>query len=1061
MNDIRCRMEAGESGMLLIVPEQYSHAAERLLCAFCGDKLSLHAETLSFTRLCNTVFSEAGGASGRILDSGGRVLVMHRALESVAPSLKVFGVKKLRTEFLNRLLEAVMEFKSLNISPKTLVSIAERAGSPLADKLHDLALIYDAYTSLLSIHGGDAAERLTLLADLIGESSVGNSGHIYFDGFNDFTAQELRVIEELLRKSTEITVCLTCDTMSLNEGERSPALAISGESEVFEIPRRTFEQLRKLAGILSTEIRITTMESAEAVEKSPELAFLEEHLFKEVTTEFPGVSSDITIYAGKSGYEECEYAAYTVCRLVREGYRWRDIAVMARDWTTYGANCESVFERYGIPYFSSGKADILSKSPAALIEAALDIAATGWEYNNAFRYLKTGLLDISADECAELENYVLKWKIRGTLWTKEWILHPSGFGGGKVDDELLQKINKLRQKVAEPIMRLRDGVKGTTEIALKLQALYDFLEFIKLPERLAERAEELDRRGEMRLADEYVQLWEVIKNAMEQMYTILGSTELSALEFRKLFTLVLSQYDVGVIPVALDRTALGGMAMSRRRDVKCLILLGATDENMPSLGKSNGALSDSERVEMGKLGMDIPAGMEERLCREMNILYSTITMPSHKLVVVYPTSAGQRPSFLVKRLKTMYKISDITLDMDKHKAERVGFLPLPHTARKSFVLVAPRRKLSGEAAKRLYGGKVSLSATRADRFYSCQYKHFLQSGLKLEPRVPAEFDASAAGIFMHYVLEGVSREIRASVGFKGADELMCRELTSLYINKYVQEVLLDFDSKSARFIYLFKRLEEDVKRVVLDMLDELKNSEFEPLDFELNLADISDTLRGVVDRVDGFSHKDKLYLRVIDYKTRRKAHTFSLSDVIYGRSMQMLIYLFALQKYGSTRYGKHIEPAGVLYVPARDVILSTARNIPEALLEKMRTDEMRRSGIILEDSLVLEAMEAGDVKRYLPVKTSKEGEYIGDSLVNANQVEMMSKYVHHLLASAGDIILDGGIECRPYYKNDRDNACQYCEFHTVCGFDEELGDKRRYVRKLKPDEIWKAIEAIV
>jgi ATP-dependent helicase/nuclease subunit B len=173
--------------------------------------------------------------------------------------------------------------------------------------------------------------------------------------------------------------------------------------------------------------------------------------------------------------------------------------------------------------------------------------------------------------------------------------------------------------------------------------------------------------------------------------------------------------------------------------------------------------------------------------------------------------------------------------------------------------------------------------------------------------------------------------------------------------------------------------------------------------------------------------------------------------------MQMLIYLYALQKFAGTRYGEQIEPAGVLYVPAREVILSAARNAPEDELEKKRIDEMRRSGLVLDDPFVLEAMESGAVKRYLPVKTTKEGGFAGDSLVNTKQVMMISKHVQRLLSSAKEEILDGGIECKPYYKNEWDNACLYCEYHTVCGFDEDMGDRRRFFRKLKSEEIWEAL----
>jgi ATP-dependent helicase/nuclease subunit B len=280
---------------------------------------------------------------------------------------------------------------------------------------------------------------------------------------------------------------------------------------------------------------------------------------------------------------------------------------------------------------------------------------------------------------------------------------------------------------------------------------------------------------------------------MEQMYELLGETPLNAVEFRKLFTLTLSQYDIGVIPVSLDRTALGGMAMSRRRGLRCLIIVGATDEDMPKLTKGSGALSDNERVEICRLGADMPAGLEERLCREMNMLYSTLTLPSRELVIIYPAGSGSRPSFIIKRIKAMFGINEITLKEEDYMSAAItpcyelaalsgktNNSPMALAAREYFLKnianppdselripdspgifsmnsvryaqsdgpYSTHRKLSGSVAKTLYGSKIPLTASRVDKYYSCQFQHYIQSGLKLAPRTPAEFDAPTAGILM-------------------------------------------------------------------------------------------------------------------------------------------------------------------------------------------------------------------------------------------------------------------------------------------------------------------------
>ena len=1092
MEAIKRRMGAGESGLLLIVPEQYSHDAERQLCAVCGDGLPLYGETLSFTGFARRVFSETGGTTGASPDAGGLMLLMHRAFESVAHKLAAFTAGGSRTEMTEMLLNSAEEFKSRGIDPDMLGRIALQVSNPLADKLRDLALIYSAYDALLCVYFGDRPDRLELLAEKICESSVTKTGGAYFDGFSDFTAQELRVIEELLINDADVTVCLTCDPFVYNNRSDS---AIDIESGIFGIPMETAAKLNRIANDNGIGVRVVEFnQTATPDGKAPELLYLEKHLFTHDRENFPGECSAVKLFQAPSRHTECEYVASQVWELVRNGYRWRDIGLVARNWEEYGPVCETVFEKYGIPFFSGGRADILDKPPAAFICAALEIVAYGWEYKTVFKYIKTGLAGLCADEYAELENYVIKWDIRGVMWMREWTLPPSGYGA-EADAGLLERINRSRSKIVEPLVKLRDGVKGSTAASGKLQALYLFLDDIAFYDRILEKADRLIRRGESRLAGEYTQLWDVVINAFGQMFEILGDSVLSAVEFCKLFALTLSRYDVGVIPVSLDSTALGGMAMSRRRDLKCLFVLGATDDNLPMLSKGGGALNDNERLMLKRLGADLPAGLEERLCREMNLLYSTLTLPSRELVVTYPAAGGERPSFVIKRLMAMFGVAESRLSEEEYMtaapapcfelaimAGATNFSALAAAAGEYFKQApgdynerleradptadARRQPLLKHVAERLYGLKPVLSASSVDRYYSCPYMHFLVSGLKLSPRVPAAFDAQAAGVFMHFVLEGVSREIIQTAGFRNASEEQCRALTSGYIERYVADVLQDFEGVDARFEYLFRRLGDDVHRIVIDTQNEMKHSDFLPLDFELDFKELQGldrknrddpALRGIVDRVDGWTSGESLYLRVVDYKTGVKH--FVLSDLLYGRNMQMLIYLFALQKYGAGRYNASIRPAGVLYVPARDTILKAPRNATDKELESLREQAKRRDGLILSEPQVLEAMENGEVKKYLPVKAGKDGQVGGDCLVSREQIDVLSKHVDQMLRRASAEISNGSIDVSPYYKNERENACFYCEYRAVCGFEEESGDKPRFARPYKTGEVWKRLEA--
>jgi ATP-dependent helicase/nuclease subunit B len=320
---------------------------------------------------------------------------------------------------------------------------------------------------------------------------------------------------------------------------------------------------------------------------------------------------------------------------------------------------------------------------------------------------------------------------------------------------------------------------------------------------------------------------------------------------------------------------------------------------------------------------------------------------------------------------------------------------------------------------------------------------------------------------MHYVLEKCAAEISETVGFKGATPQLCAALTDKYTDLYIAERLGGFEDKSPRVVFLFIRLRPSVKHVVTDMLRELSRSDFVPLRFELAFGAKGELppialagggeqlyLSGTVDRVDGCYRGGRLYLRVVDYKTGKKS--FSLTDVWYGMGMQMLLYLFSLERGGNAIFDGEIVPAGVLYFPARDKLISSQGDLTDEELEAKKSKELRRSGLLLNDGAVLEAMEHGDEPEYIPVKY-KNGEAVAsESLADAAQLAALSKHIDRRLLELTHELKSGKISAEPCYRSESDNACGYCPYGQICRFDEE-SDRRRYIKKVPADEFWNRI----
>ncbi len=434
-----------------------------------------------------------------------------------------------------------------------------------------------------------------------------------------------------------------------------------------------------------------------------------------------------------------------------------------------------------------------------------------------------------------------------------------------------------------------------------------------------------------------------------------------------------------------------------KRNLRLLIVLGCTDDKLPSFETPSGLFTAEERNELIRLGLDIRDGGDEGICRELHAVYLALTRPTDRLIITYPQSTGEgksRPSFIVDRIRSAYGIEAVSErdlgeafracapapalrlalsggDTEAGKAARICVGELDRWAERldtvRRLVDSPRGSLSGSSVSALFGETFRMSATRAEKYNTCRFSYFMQYGLRAKPRRRAGFEAPEMGTLVHYILENVTREVRKAGGFKVAGTGKCMELAQLYMKKYTEE-LLGTAKKSSRFMYLFRRLRDTVERIVLDVAEELACSDFEPLDFELRFdragdlppavledGDMRLELSGMVDRVDGWINGDKLYLRVCDYKTGRKE--FSLSDVWYGIGLQMLIYLFVLEKHGKQRYPYEIVPAGVLYSPARDIILTMRVTAGTMKSSANAPRSLKRSGLILNDPDVIRAME--------------------------------------------------------------------------------------------------------
>ena len=1062
---------------LLLVPEHTSHEAELDLCRACGPTACRSAEVLSFQRLATRVLSETGGLADVTLDNGGKLLTMRRCLQELHTQLKVFGRPSQRSTFLRQLTDLADELYAYQIAPETLYAhVADMEGAA-GDKLRDVALIFAAYDARLRHADTDERSRMQKLCDSLPHSHYLDGKDLYVDGFSFFNRQEESVLATALRRCHSVTVTLL--------GDRS--------EQQFQNAAAQKERLMRMAQEAGVECRLHYLTRQD----DTPLGRLERHFFGggEPWEEPTGA---VTLYQAATAYTEVEYAAAQIRQLAMEGYRYRDIAVASRSMALYGPLLESVLRRDGIPAYISRRSDILEKPVITLLLSAVDAVTGGFTYEDMFRYLKTGMTDITAAECDMLENYVIRWEIRGGMWLRDvpWTLNPDGYGVDMTEERAarLAEINRIRQKVRTPLLALSEGLQAQNPARDKVRALYEFAAASGVPEALRDKADSLLAAGQVQPAEEYAQLWQIFCDVLDQFVGILGDTELEGEEFARLLRLVLTQYSVGTIPATLDQVKVSEITRNDRHRVRVLFLLGANDHLLPQIDKDGGVLDSDDRQALRQRDISLSDATFDALDNEMQNIYACIAQPTEQLRISWSvtdvTGAELRPSFVVERVMKLFPRVSVQREdgayrltvpatalcaAGENEALRRYFAQSPGCAAALAAMERARHmergRLSPEAVHSLYGHTIAMSASRIDRVRSCHFGYFMEYGLRARERKRAGFEAPEVGTFLHYLLENVNREVKERGGYGQVNDDVLRRMVQVYVDRYAAECIDDYPNRPARFRYLFSRLRETAATIVLGIAEEMRQSDFVPISFELSFGGRSGDLpaisvrqdgatlsvSGKVDRVDGWLHDGKLYLRVVDYKTGKKS--FDLTDIRYGLGIQMLLYLFTLEREGRSYFGYPVVPCGVLYQPARDVILRQDRSISDEKLKTALQSALRRTGLVLSEPQVLQAMEhsALEAPCYLPVGVKKDGTLSGD-LATMAQLGQLGRYVDQLLRQITGEIARGNIDADPYVRTPQDNACTYCAFASACYFDEKC-DRRRQMIKTDKADFWALMDA--
>jgi ATP-dependent helicase/DNAse subunit B len=182
---------------------------------------------------------------------------------------------------------------------------------------------------------------------------------------------------------------------------------------------------------------------------------------------------------------------------------------------------------------------------------------------------------------------------------------------------------------------------------------------------------------------------------------------------------------------------------------------------------------------------------------------------------------------------------------------------------------------------------------------------------------------------------------------------------------------------------------------------------------KLNVRDKDIIFKGQIDRVDQYD--DKVY--IIDYKTYKNAD-INLSELYFGKQIQLFLYMRALQKL-------NYNPVGVFYQP-----------IYATYDKDVEVNRFKFKGVVHNTPGIQESIDPDYLKD--KEKSFAAYEMIGrapnkvedpETIMDPAKMDMLGEYSEDVARSGVEDIMDGLIEPLPYA-----GSCTNCAYKKICGY---------------------------
>lgn len=1106
----------------VVVPEQFTMQTQRELVRLQEKNSIMNIDVVSFQRLAYRIFDELGKTNMAVLEETGKNLVLRKVAEERMDDLHVMQGNMKKMGYISEVKSLISELTQYNIDPDTLETfIEEQNMSPaFSYKLQDILTMYRGFRSAISGMYITAEEVLEAFCDMAEESKLLKDAVLVLDGFTGFTPIQNNVLYRLMEIVSDIYVTVTIDPAediySYHDMQELFAMSKKTIASLMKMAEETHFEVAEPVVLKNPQ--------ADRFREAPVLRFLEQNLFRTRHHRYEKkdekeLKEGIEILSLPNPRRELQYAAEEIARLVHTGeYRYRDFAIISGAIEEYGSYVPQIMEEFGIPFFLDTTKNILLHPFLEFVRSLLQVIEDNFSEEAMFRYLRCGLSQISEDEIDLLENYVLAAGIRGKKkWEARFI-----YTTHEVAEEDLEALNELRIRVMEPFSELTAVFrkKGAT-VRECTTALYQFIVSLQIEQQLKYRENQYKEATDLAKAKEYAQIYRIVMDILDKMATLLGDEVMDVSEYAKVLEAGFEAAKVGVIPGGYDCVMIGDIERTRLDDIKVLFIVGVNDGIVPKSDNRGGIISQLEREELAKNHMELAPTARERVFIQRFYLYLAVTKPSKKLYLTYARvgsdGSAKRPSYFIHMIEGLFpglkaelitgEQIDETLvtpessmaflleglyqeDAEWNEEKEALWQALLHWYEKEpayqeqvkAILEAAELKYHAEpisraVAKALYGNELKNSVTRLEQYAACACAHFLTYGLRLQERELFEFRMADIGNIYHQALENYSRYLKESA-YSWFD--ITEEAQKQLMERAMEEAIAASGNAAmadtAANRYQVAKMKKIFERTIWALTSQIRQGKFEPAQFEVGFSYTDNLnavnfklseeehmrLQGRIDRIDTYEDKDKLYVKIIDYKSGNTG--FELLSLYHGLKLQLVVYMnAAMELFAKRNPAKEVVPAGMFYYHIDDPMVEGTGSESEEEIRRKILENLRLDGVVNTEDDIFRAMdvELSGKSNVLPISVNKDGTVRkSDKAVDKEEFKLIADYTNYRIAEAGNAILKGNTEVNPYLLKNR-SSCDYCPYAAVCGFDKKIpGYEVRRLEELSSEEIYERMKEV-